>query len=268
MRGVLLALALVAGWGAAQVAVTSDLLEVRRLEPGANGTVVVSVVNLTEELQTIRFEVADLHEGAGTIVPAGSSVRSVAPLVQLGTQFILGPRERREIPIDIRVPPTTAGTYFGVVVVTPAGEDAAVASRGLSVREVVRYAIELVVDIEGAARPNITFLEASLAQPSAALTTFTVTAHNAGDRWAERVRYRFELYDAESGALVSRHAIERGRLYPGAGHQHQIEWSDLPAGDYQLLLLAEGDAGDGFAIRYSLRLGPLAEGDMDAPTEP
>jgi hypothetical protein len=269
VRGVLAVLLLVTlgGWGGAQVAVTSDLLEVRRVEPGGRATVVVSVANLSDALQSIEVEVADLFEGAGAIQPAGSSPWSVAPFVQVGTRHTFGPRERRQIPIDISVPLATTGTYFGVVVVTPVGEGVVAEGDGLAVREIVRYAIELVIDVPGAARAQIAFHDPNVAQPGADATTFAVVAHNAGDRWAERVRYLFELYDAESGALVARHTVERGRLYPGAGHRHQIEWGDLPAGDYQLLLLADGDGGDAFAIRYGLRLSPVG-GERDVPAGP
>lgn len=262
-----LLLALASGWATAQVAVTSDLLEVRRVQPGAATTVLVSLVNLSDSLQSVHIEVADLHEGAGALQPVGSSPWSLAPLVRFAATHILSPRERREVPIDVQVPAAAAGTYFGAVVVTPSSGEAATTDQGVSIRELVRYAVELIIDVPGPARAGIVFQDPSLDRPSPNATTFSVTTHNDGGRWAERVRYRFELYDAQTGNLVDRQVVERGRLYPGAGHEHHLRWDDLPAGEYQLLLLADPEGGEAYAVRYGLRLDPTVEGDPNGPAE-
>jgi len=267
LLGLGLWLAFVAGWAVGQVVVTSDLLEVHRLEPGSSATVVVTLLNLSDAHQTIRIEVADLREGAGALLPAGSTPRSLGPLVRVGSELTLPPHARQQIPIDIALPLDARGTYFGAVLITPTGEGVATAAQGIAFRELVRYAVELVIDVPGLAQPTITFVDASVAQSEAGVTTFAVTAQNSGERWAERVRYRFELFDAERGDLVMRHEVDRGRLYPGSGHRHRIQWEALAAGDYQLLVIAEAEGGEGFAIRYGVRLSPATEGDPDGPAE-
>ena len=85
-----------------------------------------------------------------------------------------------------------------------------------------------------------------------------------GARWAEGVAYRFDLFDARSGATIAGYPVDRGRLFPGAQHHLAVEFPALPAGDYQLLVYADARSDQVFAARYSLTIPPNARPDASA----
>jgi hypothetical protein len=181
----------------------------------------------------------------------------------MGTAFTLLPHESRQVPFAITVPADADGTYFGVLLVTPEGEERVGVVDGaslgeppsLTIREVVRYAVEVVVDVLGTAAVSIAFDHPAIEEAISGPPTFTLTAHNGGGRWAAAVDYRFDLFDAESGTLLASTRQARGRLYPGAGHRLALPLLDLAPGAYQLLVVADADTDVVFATFYPLAVG-------------
>jgi hypothetical protein len=257
----------------AQFVLNSGYFDIHHLPQGAMATGVLNLANLSEVAQTMRLELGDIREGAGEIGAPESWAHSVAPLVRITPFATLGPREVRDIPFTISVPTDADGTYFGVLIITPTGEPRATAPNGapgigdgarVTLTQVVRYAIEVIVDVPGDARPELRFSEAHLTLTPAAAHEFQVRVENHGGRWAEAVGYQFDLFDAVSGAWVASYPIDRGRLYPGAAHRVHVQLGDLVPGAYQLLVFADIGSDDVFAIRYSLDVDPT-EGPPGGP---
>jgi hypothetical protein len=244
----------------AQVAVGSPLLDARRLEPGGVAVGSLHLVNQTDLPQRVQIDQADIFEGAGGRHPPGSWLRSIAPFLRVGTSVSLLPREARTVPFTITLPADADGTYFGVILVTPEGEErpatidgaTQAGSPALTLREVVRYAVEVVVDAPGLAAVAIGYLDPAVEQTPSGPPAFAITAHNGGGRWAAEVHYRFDLYDAESGSLVASIRQQRGRLYPGAGHRLLLPLPDLEPGNYRLLVIADADTEVVFAAIHTL----------------
>jgi hypothetical protein len=173
----------------------------------------------------------------------------------------LGPGETHGIAYRIEVPSDADGTYVGVILITPSGATSPSAAVGgsagdsvMTLRQVLRYAVELVVDVAGGSRSAVVFRYPALLLEGGGVPRLEVSAHNRGVRWAPGVRYQFDFYDAISGAFVASKPSDRGRLYPGAEHRVAVDLVDLQPGAYQLLVIADADGNDLFAIRYSLDL--------------
>lgn len=279
-RQLLTALLGLLGWAPlvqAQIVLSSGFINVQRLERGAQTTGAIRISNLSDTPQTAQLELGDIHEGAGNISAAGSSTRSIAALVSIPTLITLNPNETRDVTYTITVPPDANGTYVGVLILTPAGEQLEVTplnatnpeQSAVTLHQVVRYAIEIIIDVASHARPELNFHTPSLDTTEAWVPRFHLSAHNRGERWAETVHYHFDLYHAQSGHHIASYAVARGRLFPGAEHHIAVELHDLPPGSYQLLVFADVNNDDLFAARYSLDVRPPARepptGSADAP---
>ena len=264
------------GFASAQVVVTSNLIEVFRVPAGGTATGALTVANLTQQPQRVRLSVGDIREAGGAIGEPGTWSHSAAPIVSVQEVIHLGARESRSIPFAIRTPADADGTYIVALIATPDGEvsdpniDFDNDQPVVILREVVRYAVEVIVDVPGDARTQVTFSDPELRLSDAGSPLFSVNARNHGERWAERVRYQFDLYDATSGAYLASYPVTRGRLFPGAQQRVRVDFGALAPGSYQLLVFADVGSDDVFAARYTLNVRPDAndEPPAGAPGEP
>jgi hypothetical protein len=261
---------LIAGSAAAQVVLSSSLVDVHRMPAGGIASGHLSLVNTTPQPQWVRLSLGDIRQAGGHIGDPGTWAHSAAPLLRVQELIQLGPRETRTIPYAIHMHPDADGTYIAALIATPAGEvrehrlERPDAGSIVILREVVRYAVEVIVDVPGNARTDLHFLDPNLTPTPAEGPEFQVRVENRGGRWAERVRYQFDLYDASSGAWIGSYPVQHGRLFPSAEHLVRIHLADLAAGSYQLLVFADVGSEDVFATRYSLDVRPRADGEPPA----
>ena len=264
------------GFAGAQVVVTSSLIEVHKVPAGGTVTGTLTVANVTQQPQRVRLSVGDIREGGGSIGEPGSWAHSAASTLNVPEVVQLGARETRSVPYTIRMPPDADGTYIVALIATPDGEVSEQSIGGdeeesiVILRQIVRYAVEVIVDVPGNARSQVSFNDPELTLSKEGTPSFLVGAHNLGERWAERVRYQFDLYDATSGAYLASYPVERGRLFPGAQHRVRVDFGALAPGSYQLLVFADVGSDDVFAARYTLNVRPDAndEPPAGAPGEP
>lgn len=140
--------------------------------------------------------------------------------------------------------------------VEPLGDDDPLAAKqpqqGLSIRQVVRYGVQVLTELGSAGRRSIGFQNPALAQRAPGQFGLQVDLLNDGERYLRPAVYA-EVYDA-AGAQVGRVEGAQGRLYPGTSARQQFTLPTLPAGDYQVVVVADGGEGSVFGVRYALNV--------------
>lgn len=189
----------------------------------------------------------------------GSHPRSNSPWIELGAEIVtVPPKGELEVPYTIRVPAgaTVPGSYWSLLMVEPLQESDPLAAKqvqqGLSIRQVVRYGVQVLTELGGGGKKSLSFVHPALGQQAPGQFGLQVDLHNDGERYLRPAVYA-EVYDA-AGALVGRVEGAQGRLYPGTSSRQQFALPSLPAGDYQVVVVADGGDSSVFGVRYALNV--------------
>ena len=148
--------------------------------------------------------------------------------------------------------PELMGSYWSMIMVQPdvvVREDQL--EGGMTVRSLVRYAIQIITDVNGPGEAALKFPERIL-DFSGLEYRLLLTAENTGERFLDP-EIQMEIYN-QSGKRVKRVDGVRGRIYPGCSIRYALDLGILPSGSYQALLIADNGDDAIFAARYDLQL--------------
>lgn len=243
----------------ARVNVQSSLSESFVLTPGQTVQGKLILGNEDAAPAKARLYLTDYFFQAGGEVKFGTPgglPRSNAPWVSLpGEVVTVPPGGQLEVPYTIKVPGTLPlpGSYWSVLMVEPLEEDdplaGARAQPGLSIRQVVRYGVQLITELGGGGRSSVAFDRPDLRRGDDGRFGLAVNLVNDGER-AVRPKVYAEVYGAD-GALLGRVDGADTRLYPGTSTRQQFAFPTLPGGHYQVVVMADGGGQDVFAVRYN-----------------
>jgi hypothetical protein len=250
----------------AAVQIASPSVQAHTAAPGQSYQGTIELANPGDVPQAVRLYQTDYlydAEGHSYFDPPGTVGRSNAAWIEIGSQTVTVPAGgRRTVVYRVDVPDdkTLEGTYWSLIMVellppelpatpTPGGQDDGKFS--VSLRTVVRYAIQIVTEIGKTGQPV-----PQLKNPRLVLTEdgaqhqFQVDIANNGSRWF-RPRVWMEVYD-RNGSLVGRFEGGERRLYPGTSVRQRINLGALPAGEYTAILILDGGDSEVFGARYTL----------------
>jgi hypothetical protein len=117
----------------------------------------------------------------------------------------------------------------------------------VGVRQVLRYGIQMVTDVGETGSRSLQFDTQLLRADGRRL--FQVDVTNTGERWM-RPLLSLQLFDGD-GRLVGRFAGERARVYPGTSVRRAIDLSQVPAGGYKALLVADAGEDNVYGATYT-----------------
>lgn len=246
---------LLLGLASAQVRVVNDLTHLHQVQPGDLLRGAIEVENRGAEPATVRVYRRDYRfeaDGASHFPEPGTLPRSNAPWLRVFTPLAtLAGGERAELVYEMQVPADAdlAGTYWSLLMVEvqpPAIENA---TSGAQVREVVRYGVQVVAELPGAAAPELAFAEPALQRDDAGASRFELALANRGERRTQPAM-TLELYSPE-GALLQRVEAPTKTLYPDTSVRHRFELGALASGRYLALVIADGAHG-AVAGQYTL----------------
>jgi len=258
---ILLCVSAAFGISAAHAGITpeSPSTQVRAAAPGTVYRGTITVANLDKapvEVKLYQTDYSFSAEGRSDFASPGTLPRSNAGWVRLSQQQItIPPHERRTVDYEVRVPEDARllGTYWSAVMVEPVGGAESGASRRDSVqlRQVLRYATQLITEIGESGRSQIAFHNANLVTEGTR-RHFAVDLENTGERWLQTSVW-LELHDA-SGRLAGKFGGQRMRTFPATSVRNRIDLTGVPPGKYLALLVADAGRNDLFGTQISLDL--------------
>ncbi len=252
-----LVLALTAAMSAqAGISPESATTEVRSATPGGTyrGTLVVRNSGTTAvDVKLHRTDYAFSADGRSSFATPGQVPRSNAPWVRLAREQIrLAPGERGSVDYEVRVPNDTqlTGTYWSAVMIEQVGgAEQGGANRDVQIRQIVRYAIQVITEIGETGTSAIAFSNAHLSNADGK-RELSVDVENTGERWLQ-AQVWLELHDAD-GHLAGKFAGQRLRTFPATSVRNRIDLTAVRPGKYLALLVADAGRNDLFGTQIEL----------------
>jgi len=246
---------------AAALSVSSPLFISTSAIPGQTIKGSIVLENSSSGPERARLYLSDYRfsaeEGTQFGLP-GIQPRSNAKWLTLGQEVVVVPAKGQlEVPFTIRVPDQVAqpGSYWSVLMVEPLAEDSALVSgtlpTGMTFRQLTRYAVQLLTDVGNEGKANISFKNPSMTRSEAGRPLLAVTLENTGTRYTQPKIYA-EVYS--QGKVVNRIDAEPVRLYPGTSARQTFELPLTQAGDYQIVVVADGGENQLYGVRYDMNI--------------
>lgn len=248
---------------ASPVSVVGGLVQEFTLEPGGRAEGNIELRNNTDQPQEVRVYLNDYMfwaRGEVAFGEPGSTPRSNARWITLAPQQLtLPPKGIDSVYYVIQVPPdeNLKGTYWSVLMVEPVArqlveppaEGSDQVRMGLAV--VLRYAVQMAVHIGQTGERSLRFAEKRLVGKEGK-QILELDVENTGERKLRPVVWA-ELFDA-GGRSLGRFEGGRWGIYPGCSVRCRIDLSQVPAGKYRALVVADNGDEYVFGAQYELEL--------------
>lgn len=250
-------LALMLATAQAGISPESATTEAHSAMPGATyrGTVLVRNSGAkTVDVKLYRTDYAFFADGRSSFATPGQLPRSNAPWLRLAREQIrLAPGERGSVDYEVTVPNDAklTGTYWSAVMIEQLGgaEQGTSRDEKVQLRQVVRYAIQVITEIGETGSSAIAFSNAHLANADGK-RELSVDLENIGERWLQ-AQVWLELHDA-SGHLAGKFSGQRLRTFPTTSVRNHIDLTTVPPGKYVALLIADAGRNDLFGTQLDL----------------
>ena len=274
----LLVLALLATLSlSAQVDVMGALSRRHDLSAGSEVQGRVLVRNAGDQAQMVKVYLTGYQttaDGRTRYADPADSPRSNAAWVHLTpAEQIVPAKGTVSFHYIIRVPDNEqlAGTYWSMLMVQPEPMKAyepptpSAGKAQVGIRNVTRIGIHLMTHIGQGGRRELRFIDRRL-EIAEGRAVLQLSMENTGERhlslevWAE-------LFDAE-GVSIGRFSAGRHGLYPGSSTKVAIDFTGIPAGPYQALIVADNGDDHVFGARYKLEIPVLKATEAAAVEAP
>jgi hypothetical protein len=154
-----------------------------------------------------------------------------------------------------------------MIMVEPISPPPAAAEKGkpqVSLRTVLRYAVQIVTNIGDTGKRDLKFIDRKVVVDGAS-RTLQLDLENTGERALSPTLW-CELYD-KTGVSAGRFQGRRQRLYPGCSGRFRIDLTKVPAGSYTAVVVADNGDEYVFGARYALDITDIvAQAPAPAPT--
>jgi len=257
-----LALAL-AAWpvGAlAGVSVHGSLTQEQQVAAGQAYSGTITLINTGEQEEAVKIYGTDYlfyRDGTSDYGEPGAGPRSNAGWLTFEPHEMVIPAGATAlVSYTVAVPgdQPLAGTYWSVLMVEVPGNSGMVSDAGsgsqLGIRQVLRYGIQVVTNIEDSGERQLDFVETRLVRDGKQ-RTLQLDLENTGQRWLRPALWT-ELYDG-SGNCVGKFDGGTLRTYPGTSVRFKIDLSGVAPGEYKAVAIADCGADDIFGAAYTLR---------------
>ena len=124
-------------------------------------------------------------------------------------------------------------------------------SRGVNIQTVIRYAIQIITNVNNSGKRKLEFLAADLVKEDS-VRYLQVDLINSGERYLRPV-LKLELFD-DSGTSVGVFNSEPRKTYPGTSVRIKVYIKNVPQGTYQALLVADPGEDEVFGVNLTLEI--------------
>jgi len=245
------------------VQVEGSLSRTLTLDAGGHAEGSIALRNVDAQVGNVRAYQTDYRfdaTGNAWYDAPGTQPRSNANWISVTPRVLsVAPGEQAAISYVVQVPKdeTLSGTYWSVIMVEPDSAPAAPLDANgkriaVGIRTVFRYAIQISVQIGRTGKADLQFADKRLVRQEGKCL-LQIEVNNTGEQALQPTVWS-EFYAAEGGKLAKRVESQRLRLYPGCAGRFQLDLTDLPAGQYESLIVADNDDENVFGARYSLEI--------------
>jgi hypothetical protein len=256
-----LTLCLVASQVQSGVSVQGGLTRAHQVKPGQTCSGTINLRNNGDQAEAVTVYAQDYlfyRDGTSIYGDPGKHERSNANWLTFEPHDLQIPAgATASVSYTLAIPDgqPLCGTYWSVLMVDVPGNSTSqvTSERGmatLGIRQVLRYGIQVVTNIEDSGERKLDFVETKLVRGDDE-RTLRIDVENVGERWLRPVLWA-EIYDKE-GAFVGRFDGGTLRIYPGTSVRFKVDLRSVPAGDYKAMVIADCGADDVFGAAYTLR---------------
>lgn len=253
---------LIANQVEAGVSVTGGLSHEKIVEIGETYQGTILVRNNSDEPQEVKIYQTDylfFSDGTNIYGEPGKDVRSNADWINFNpTRLIIPPQETGAVNYTIRIPDNKSliGTYWSIIMVEGIGKDSPEASTAseedktkMSIRQVMRYGIQIVTHIGDSGIRNLKILDQKFIKEKENYL-FQLDIENVGERWL-RPQVWAELYN-QKGSFIGKYISDVLRIFPGTSARYTIGLNDIPSGKYKALLVIDNGDEYVWGLQYNL----------------
>lgn len=250
----------------ATIHVSSGLYQASTLSPGTTEQQLLIIENSGEQAQTVILYQKDevFAQDDSGFLQVGSHQRSNAAWIEFETDRVMVPAHTSlAVPFQVIVPADASlyGSYWSVVMVQAVALDpAGIAPRvrgGLSVQQTFRTAVRMVTHLVTQPLPNpvLSFEHSDIRRHNEGTLELQIVLANPGVLGLY-LRVFAEVID-QQGQSVGRFSprYDQVRLLPTSQAHRSIQFPDLAAGQYQIIVVAENHDGQLFGARMGLTVG-------------
>jgi hypothetical protein len=231
----------------AGVSVIGELARKKTVRPGERYEGVVTVKNSGDTAAEVRLYQTDYlfyADGRNIYGEPGSAPRSNAPWITAGpTQLTVPPKGTSAFHYTVKVPENNG------LAPPPPETEGKKGKVSVGLQTVIRYAVQIVTDIEESGERKIAFLNRQLTTKDGK-TTFSVDIGNSGERRLSPVVW-MDLYSA-AGTHAGRFDSGRKGLYPECSVRNLFDLTEVPSGTYSALVVVDNEDDHVFGGQYEI----------------
>jgi hypothetical protein len=247
----------------AQVVVVSNSVQEREAQPGERYSGEIRVRNQSGEARAVRVYQTDYlfqADGSNAYPAPGSHVRSNGSWTTVSpTDLVVPGGEEAVILYEVAVPsdPAEAGTYWSMIMVEPttsAGEVSADPSRpSVGLRTTVRFGVQIATHVAGEVQHRLRLGNPRVVLDEDGARHLQFELVNEGDI-GYRPKVSLEVFDRSGGRSAAMEA-QRGLIYPGTSALQRFDLAELPAGEYQAVIVVDTGSLEVFGAQFDLTVG-------------
>jgi hypothetical protein len=264
LPAVILMLFIIIDTASAAVAIVSNMTQDKQARPGEIYKASITVKNNGTEPEAIRVYQTDyMSYSNGTTnygEPAGKMPRSNAGWITFSPKTIsVGPDARVNINYEVKVPDdkNLTGSYWSVVMVEQIPKpmkETETKKQTVGLQLLLRYAIQIITDIDDTGLTKINFLNSRVAQKKDGKGfNFFIEIENTGERQIVP-EVSIEFFDMKQGKSAGKFTSSKNRIFPSGSTKYTFDLGDIPAGKYKVQVLADCGGENLFGGEYNLDL--------------
>jgi len=243
----------------AGISVVNGLIHEYKIEEGKSYRGIIEIQNIGETAQVVRILKNDFScnsEGQVFYEEPVKHKRSNAGWIKLRTtDVVLSPGEKYSLVYQVDVPDrlSLSGSYWSVIMVEPVEEvklDKKVNT--LNVITQVRYAVQVICTTLQPAKAEVKFNKTVITKIEGS-RYLVVDLEDTGELF-HRAKVTGEFYDAGSGARKGVYKSNLQSLFPNTSRRYMIDITDLEAGKYKGVLLADCEGENVFGLDMMLNI--------------
>lgn len=227
----------------AQISILGEMTHEKNAEPGEAYQGTLTIQNSGNEIENMRIYQTDFSfqaDGTNHYDEPGTLPRSNAKWISFSPkQTSIQPHETANINYIITVPEgdTLIGSYWSMLMVESIPDIPTEESNAdLAVRVVMRYGIQMITNIGDTGTRELKFINPELVKERDK-KIFKIDIENTGERWL-RPDVWVELYTIE-GFSFGTYKGSQSRIYPETSARFKMDISDVTAGTYKALVVAD-----------------------------
>lgn len=242
--------------------IVDGLVHERVAGSGEVYTGTITIRNVAVEPMRARLYQKDYlfySDGSNIYGEPGADERSNASWVTLSANYVEVPGKGSldvNYTVDVPAGESLRGSYWSLLMIEElpvGGADAMsdnLSAHRSSVKQVLRYGVQMVTHIGGTGETAVAFTDQALFQTEDGTRTLLIDVENTGER-SMRPNLWVELHDS-SGRRRGRFESEKRRLYPGTSVRFAVDLTDAPGGSYQALVVVDNGDEHVFGAQYGL----------------